>query len=118
MCGCHLHVPAHSHCECNVGWLEPLLERIHLDRTIVVTPVIDNIEKVTCGILVALALSSVRNASKQTHRQTDRHRQTDTHTDTDRQTDTQTDRHTDTQTHTHTHTQSLSLSLNAFFFFF
>ncbi|KAM9010789.1 polypeptide N-acetylgalactosaminyltransferase 5 [Ara ararauna] len=30
-----------SHVECNVGWLEPLLERVHLSRTKVACPVIE-----------------------------------------------------------------------------
>eukprot|EP00041_Stephanoeca_diplocostata_P017498 m.354731 g.354731 ORF g.354731 m.354731 type:complete len:659 (+) comp20722_c0_seq1:281-2257(+) len=36
-----------SHCECNHGWLEPLVERIHENRTNVVTPVIDGIDQHT-----------------------------------------------------------------------
>ncbi|CAG2181760.1 unnamed protein product, partial [Oppiella nova] len=30
-----------SHCECTIGWLEPLLTRIAEDRTRVVCPIID-----------------------------------------------------------------------------
>lgn len=30
-----------AHCECTIGWLEPLLETIHLDRKTVAVPVID-----------------------------------------------------------------------------
>lgn len=33
-----------SHCEANVGWLEPLVERIHLNRKTAVCPVIDLID--------------------------------------------------------------------------
>jgi len=36
-----------SHCECNHGWLEPLLHRIHENRTNVVTPVIDGLDQHT-----------------------------------------------------------------------
>ncbi|XP_006870772.1 PREDICTED: polypeptide N-acetylgalactosaminyltransferase 4 [Chrysochloris asiatica] len=32
------------HCECNTGWLEPLLERIGKDETAIVCPVIDTID--------------------------------------------------------------------------
>ncbi|CAN9503855.1 unnamed protein product [Ophioblennius macclurei] len=33
-----------SHCECQRGWLEPLLERVAQDRTKVVSPIIDEID--------------------------------------------------------------------------
>ncbi len=33
-----------SHCEANVGWLEPILDIIAKSRTTVVTPVIDAID--------------------------------------------------------------------------
>ncbi|XP_029938153.1 polypeptide N-acetylgalactosaminyltransferase 15 [Salarias fasciatus] len=33
-----------SHCECQTGWLEPLLERVAQDRTTVVSPIVDEID--------------------------------------------------------------------------
>ncbi|XP_077867799.1 polypeptide N-acetylgalactosaminyltransferase 13-like [Saccoglossus kowalevskii] len=33
-----------SHCECNTGWLEPMLQRIAKDDTVVVEPIIDIID--------------------------------------------------------------------------
>ncbi|XP_050669507.1 putative polypeptide N-acetylgalactosaminyltransferase 9 [Leptidea sinapis] len=33
-----------SHCECTEGWLEPLLERISQDPTVVASPIVDHIE--------------------------------------------------------------------------
>lgn len=36
-----------SHCEVNVGWLEPLLERLHRHRGVAVSPVIDVIDPLT-----------------------------------------------------------------------
>lgn len=36
-----------SHCECTMGWLEPMLARIALDKSNVVTPVIDVLDDTT-----------------------------------------------------------------------
>lgn len=36
-----------SHCEVNVGWLEPLLERLYRHRGVAVSPVIDVIDPLT-----------------------------------------------------------------------
>lgn len=38
-----------SHCECNLGWLEPLLSRVAYDRSIVACPTIDSISYDTFG---------------------------------------------------------------------
>ncbi|XP_042221313.1 putative polypeptide N-acetylgalactosaminyltransferase 9, partial [Homarus americanus] len=44
-----------SHCECTTGWLEPLLDRIARDSTIVVCPVIDVIADDTFQIRLSKA---------------------------------------------------------------
>ncbi|XP_037051693.1 polypeptide N-acetylgalactosaminyltransferase 5 isoform X1 [Bradysia coprophila] len=42
-----------AHCECTEGWLEPLLQRIALDRTTVVCPIIDVISDDTFEYVTA-----------------------------------------------------------------
>lgn len=46
-CTGEIFVVLDSHCECNVGWLEPLVDRIYRDKHTVVTPVIDGIDQHT-----------------------------------------------------------------------
>ena len=43
-----------SHCECNVGWLEPLLSEIKHDRRTVPSPVIDVIQFETFEYMQAM----------------------------------------------------------------
>lgn len=47
-----------SHCECNAGWLEPLLDRIHKDPRTAATPVIDVLDSVSGIALGVLKKSS------------------------------------------------------------
>lgn len=46
-----------SHCECNVGWLVPLLARISENRKVAIAPVIDTISDDHFGMVPASTTS-------------------------------------------------------------
>jgi polypeptide N-acetylgalactosaminyltransferase len=52
-----------SHCECNTGWLEPMLDRIRLNRKTAIVPVIDAIDHDTWKYLGGSVTSSAPRAN-------------------------------------------------------